>query len=137
MTAGRRVLVVDDDESIRDTLQFALSDEGYEVRVVPEGSAALALLREWHPSVIMLDMKMPGTDGWAFTASYRQMPEPRPPVIVVTAAADAATWAADVGADDVLPKPFDLDVLLATVERHASTSDTPQTRLHKDDSYFT
>jgi len=114
---GRRVLVIDDDDSVLDTIDMALSDEGYEVRAVSDGAVALSLLDAWGPSVILLDMKMPGMDGWAFSAEYQQRPEPRPPVVVVTAARDAVRWAAEVKADALLPKPFDLDSLLKTVSR--------------------
>ncbi|MBV9282791.1 MAG: response regulator, partial [Chloroflexi bacterium] len=66
------------------------------------------------------DMKMPGVDGWAFARAYRQRSAPRPPVVVVTAAGDAASWAAEIAADDVLAKPFDLDHLLELVARYTT-----------------
>ena len=119
MTTGR-VLIVDDDESIRESIGVALVNEGYDVRSAADGSEALGLLGQWEPGVILLDMKMPGTDGWAFAAAHRQRPEPRPPIVVLTAAADAPKWAAEIAADEVLAKPFDLYGLLDLVERYLS-----------------
>jgi len=80
MSSAGRVLVVDDDEAIRESIEVALTDEGYEVRCAADGAAALALIEEWNPGVILLDMKMPGSDGWTFAAAYRRHPEPRPPI---------------------------------------------------------
>ena len=122
MNGGKRVLVVDDDDSIRDIIDMALSDEGYEVRTAADGSSALTLLQQWQPDVILLDMRMPGTDGWAFADAYRQRPEPRPAIIVLTAAGDASTWAGEIEAEDVLAKPFDLEDLLDIVGRYAASS---------------
>jgi CheY-like chemotaxis protein len=118
MSSPGRVLVVDDDASIRESVEFALSIEGYDVCAVADGSAALAILQEWQPSVILLDMKMPGTDGWAFAAAYRARPRPHPPVIVLSAAANAGEWAAQIGADAFLGKPFTLNALLTPVEHY-------------------
>jgi CheY-like chemotaxis protein len=115
---GPQVLVVDDDESIREALEVVLSSEGYAVRLARDGAEALQLLKRWMPNVILLDMKMPGVDGWAFADAYRSLPDPRPPVIVLTAAPDAPRWAAEIAADDVLAKPFDLANLLDIVARH-------------------
>jgi CheY-like chemotaxis protein len=66
-----RVLVVDDDELIRDTLATALADEGYAVRVAADGRAALDSLHEWRPDLIVLDLMMPEMDGYAFRAAQR------------------------------------------------------------------
>jgi CheY-like chemotaxis protein len=116
MIEPRRVLVVDDDESIRDLVEMALSSEGHQVMTAPHGAAALEAIAISPPDVILLDMKMPVMDGWAFTRAYREVPGPHAPIIVVTAAQDAASRAADVAADGHLPKPFDLDELYRVVE---------------------
>ncbi len=118
--APRRVLLVEDDVGIREMVMLALSDEGYEVLSAPDGETALALLEQSPPDVILLDMKMPGMDGWAFAAQYTQRPEgaPRVPVIVLTAAQDAERRAAEIGAAAYLPKPFDLEALLDVIATH-------------------
>ena len=112
-----RVLVVDDDESIREFVNLALTDEGYEVLTAHDGAAALDVIRRHPPRVILLDMRMPVMDGWEFARRYREESTPRAPIIVMTAARDAATRAAEISAEAYLGKPFDLDDLLAVVRR--------------------
>lgn len=120
-----RVLVVDDDALIRDTLATALSDEGYAVRVAPDGQIALETLYEWLPDLIVLDMMMPVMDGPAFRAAQRGLePAANIPVIVLSAAHNIHARAAGLGATAVLPKPFDLGILLATVEQTVRGSST-------------
>jgi DNA-binding response OmpR family regulator len=112
-----RVLVVDDDALIRDTLATALLDEGYAVRVAADGQAALATLDEWTPDLIVLDLMMPVMDGHAFRAAQRSSSSADIPVIVLSAAHNVQARAANLGASEVFPKPFDLGALLAAVER--------------------
>ena len=114
------VLVVDDDPDIRLIVRETLEDEGCTVAEAPDGAAALEIARREQPAVILLDMKMPVMDGWTFAAAYRELPQPRAPVVVITAAQDAATRAVEVGADAHLGKPFDLDDLLRVVGRFAA-----------------
>lgn len=120
MNVRKRVLVVDDDDSIRETVELALEDEGYYVQTAPNGKAALELMQGWQPDVILLDMKMPVMDGWAFAAAYRRRSEPRASIVVLTAAQDAARWGAEVQADGVLAKPFELEDLYVTVSEYAA-----------------
>ena len=112
------VLVVDDDAGTRDVLTDALGDEGYQVRTASSGQEALRVLQqEGHPSLILLDMRMPVMDGTAFLEAYRRLPGPHAPVVALTAAGRPAID--DVhGVDGVLAKPFALDDLLAVVERY-------------------
>ncbi len=115
-----RVLVVDDDDSIRDFVSTALGYEGYDVVAASDGATALAALdRSLAPSVILLDMRMPVMDGWEFSRAYRERPGAHAPIVVLTAARDAAEYATEIGAEGFLAKPFDLDELLRTVARHA------------------
>ena len=119
MSGPRRILVVDDDESIRDLVEMALSSEGHQVMTAPHGAAALEAIAVMPPDVILLDMKMPVMDGWEFARVYRQAPGQHAPIVVVTAAQDAASRAAEVAADGHLPKPFDLEDLFRVVDRYA------------------
>jgi len=116
-TTGR-VLVVEDDEGIREFVSMALADEGYDVAAAPHGAAALALVRQAQPNLILLDMRMPVMDGWEFSRAYRQTPPPHAPIIVLTAARDAADRAEQIDADGYLAKPFDVDDLLDLVNRY-------------------
>jgi DNA-binding response OmpR family regulator len=112
---SRRVLVVDDDESIRQFIEMALRDDGFEVAVAPEGATALQEAAAFKPDVILLDMRMPGVDGWTFAETYRAGPGPHAPILVLTAARDAEEYAEAIRADAVLAKPFDLAELIRTL----------------------
>ncbi len=112
MGCAARVLVVDDDEAIRDFLSYMLTEEGFEVVVAAHGAEALDRIEQSLPQVILLDMRMPVMDGWQFASAYRQRPGPHVPIICMTAAHDAVQRAAQIGAQGVLPKPFDVDTLL-------------------------
>jgi CheY-like chemotaxis protein len=119
MHTPQQVLVVDDDEGIRELVAMALSSAGYDVMSAPDGAAALELLATSQPAVILLDMLMPKVDGWEFARLYEQRPGPHAPIIVLTAARDAQARAAEIKADAWLAKPFHLDELFACVEHYA------------------
>jgi CheY-like chemotaxis protein len=110
-----RVLVVEDEQAIRQSVADALADEGYEVVVAENGAEALSVLASIQANVILLDLRMPVMDGWTFLDEYRRRPPPHGRLVVFTAAADAAQTAADTGADQVVAKPFDLAILLETI----------------------
>jgi CheY-like chemotaxis protein len=118
MTTPKRILVVDDDDSIRDFIDMALSDERSEVLQAPHGAVALEMAARTPPDLILLDMRMPIMDGWEFARQYRQLPGPHAPLVVLTAARDAAERAAQIKADGYLAKPFDLTDLWHTVNEH-------------------
>ncbi len=114
------ILVVDDEREIRALLADMLAGEGCGVRTAADGAAALAILDTpdgFHPDVILLDMRMPVMDGWAFAAAYRRRQDHETPIVVMTAAQHALVWAAEVGAAACLPKPFELDELFAVLAR--------------------
>ncbi|HEU5424950.1 MAG TPA: response regulator [Nitrolancea sp.] len=113
------ILIIDDDEGIRDLVTLALGDEGYQVLAAANGAAALELLRQERerPGVILLDTRMPVMDGAAFASAYRGEALPHAPIILLTAAAEADTIAEELEADAVLQKPFDLDELLSLIDR--------------------
>ena len=112
---GDRILVVDDDESIRQIVRLCLSDEGYRVTEAANGEAALAVLDEFQPELILLDLRMPVMDGWEFARRYRLMPGPHAPIVAFVAALNAAQECADLDTAAILSKPFDLDELLVAV----------------------
>jgi two-component system, chemotaxis family, chemotaxis protein CheY len=114
---GPLVLVIDDEPEIRHLVGTVLEEEGYVVITARDGSEGLRIVAEHQPEVILLDMRMPVMDGWAFARAYRQLSASRAPLVVMTASLDASRWAGEVGAADVLPKPFELDELLSVVGR--------------------
>jgi CheY-like chemotaxis protein len=111
------VLIVDDDEAIRETLQLVLEMERYPTAVASDGRDALAGLRA-HPSprLILLDLMMPTMDGWEVLGELRRDDRlARVPVVVITA------FCRDLGAAAELPilrKPVELGELLGAIERH-------------------
>src|SRR5262249_62028026 len=115
MSRTRRVLVVDDDDDIREMLDMVLSAEGYEVLSAADGAAALDTARQSPPDVILLDVKMQGMNGTEFARRYQEEPAPHAPIIAVTAAQDGGERAAQMEAAGYLAKPFTGGVLLEMV----------------------
>lgn len=115
MTAKTRVLVVEDDDDLRETLNVILSDEGFDVLEAAHGGEALdALASDGRTDVILLDLLMPVLDGWATLEALRANPSlAHLPVIVCTSAPERAPAGVPV-----LSKPLDLDALLAAIARH-------------------
>ena len=111
-----RVLVVDDEPDIRATVSAMLEIEGYDVAEAANGADALHLVEERAPDIILLDMRMPVLDGWGFAAELRRRGH-RTPIVVMTAARDAAHWASEIAAAAFVAKPFGFDDLITAVER--------------------
>lgn len=110
-----RVLIVDDEPDIRATVSAMLEIEGYDVAEAANGADALQVFDELTPDVILLDMRMPVLDGWGFAAELRRRGHPTP-IVVMTAARDAAHWAAEISASAFVSKPFGFDDLISAVE---------------------
>jgi two-component system, response regulator, stage 0 sporulation protein F len=109
------VLVVDDDATLRTMIVEILSDEGYPTIEAANGAQALAAADRTQLALILLDMRMPIMNGWEFVDAYRKRPNASVPIVVCTAASNAALWAAEVRADGFLSKPFGLEELVAAV----------------------
>ncbi|MEO7001302.1 MAG: response regulator [Ktedonobacterales bacterium] len=118
----RPILVVDDDAVILNAVEYILSDQGCAVVIANNGREALDRVHSAPPRLILLDMKMPVMDGWAFVAAYRDVPGPHAPIIRMTAAQDSRSRATEISAEGFIAKPFDLDDVLAIVQRHAPLS---------------
>ncbi|HEY6099714.1 MAG TPA: response regulator [Anaeromyxobacter sp.] len=110
------VLVVDDEPDIREAVSELLSEEGYDVVGASDGAEALTKLHTCHPTVVLLDLMMPGMDGWQFRAAQREDPEVSGIPVIVLSALDRVS---DLDAADFIQKPFDLDRLLSAVRHHA------------------
>lgn len=115
------VLVVDDDDDIRTLVASVLEDEGFAVTTAADGVDALASIERAMPDVILLDMKMPRMDGPTFAREFHARFRGSAKIVVFTAAENAKRRAADVGADDVVGKPFDIDALVKTVRRQGAS----------------
>lgn len=113
------VLVVEDDVDLASLMALVLADAGYRVRTAPEGGAALQRVAEEMPGLILLDMRMPGMNGWEFARQFRALHGRAAPIVVVTAAENARARAAEVEAEGWLAKPFEIDEVLRMVAGHA------------------
>jgi CheY-like chemotaxis protein len=110
-----RLLLVEDDDDIRDSLREVLQSHGFHVDIAPQGAEALRLLESGQiPHVILLDLMMPVMDGWQFTEALRRSELRHLPVIVLSAAQVAPP---DVAA--VFAKPIDTDQLIPLIRRYA------------------
>jgi len=109
-----RVLLADDDRAIRESLVRALDLEGYQVTEVADGVSALATARQGAFDVLIIDVMMPGVDGLGVCRVLRAEGD-QTPILMLTARVETPDRVAglDAGADDYLPKPFELDELLA------------------------
>ncbi|MEZ4734712.1 MAG: response regulator [Caldilineaceae bacterium] len=99
------ILVVDDEQSISEVVSLYLTRSGYEVKVVHDGKAALQLLTQHKPDLVILDLMLPGIDGWEITRRLRA--EGNTPIIMLTAQEEAdRILGLEMGADDYVVKPF-------------------------------
>ncbi len=113
------VLLVEDDHNIREALLDALAAEGYRVHCAANGREALSALKSCTPQLILLDLMMPVMDGWQFRSEQQRDPSlARIPVIVISADHRLKDKVSALAVDAFLAKPFELDTLLATVDRY-------------------
>jgi DNA-binding response OmpR family regulator len=111
-----RVLVVDDEPMVRDTLGQVLTDEGYVVDLAVDGETALERVRARRPDAILLDLMMPGMNGRQFLQALREEPAyAELPVVLMTAVHGLEVNLATLGATEIVEKPFDVDELLNKV----------------------
>ena len=109
-----KILVVEDDDDIRDSLKELLEEEGYRVDTAANGEQALNRLRGEAPQLILLDLMMPVMDGWEFHKQLRESPRfSSVPIIVISASKFSRE---PLNAAAFIPKPLDAGVLLETIE---------------------
>lgn len=115
MTEQNRLLIVDDESDITHVLQTFLGSQGYSVRAADDGAAALRVIREWPPDLIVTDLSMPNMGGIALCRAIRKTSAV--PIIVLSVRDEETTKveALNSGADDYVTKPFGMDELLARV----------------------
>ena len=116
MKEKTHILVVDDDQDILHLLERTLQIDGYSVDVATDGGSALNLLTKHKPGLVLLDILMPGLDGYQVLSIIRQRSDI--PVIMVTGVVEAKSvvQAVNLGADDYVRKPFSIKELLARVK---------------------
>ena len=113
-----KILVVDDELSIRESLSGWLRQDGFEVENAADGLAALSMIKETHYDIMLIDVKMPEMDGLTLLKQLKEM-EPEIAVVMMTAhgAIQDAVEAMRLGAHDYLLKPFDLEELSLTIDK--------------------
>ena len=111
-----RILIVDDDDSISDLLSLYLIKEQYDTKIAADGETALACFDEFNPSLIILDLMLPGIDGYGVCREIRT--KSKVPIIVLSAKGDTfdKVLALELGADDYVEKPFDTKEIVARVK---------------------
>lgn len=118
----RRVLVVEDEPAIRKPMAAYLQDAGYVVDQADHGAAALECMRASPPDVVILDLQLPGMNGPEVLEAMRAEPRLAAiPIVILSAAPGLTQASARLGARGALAKPFDLDVLLAVIDRVSQT----------------
>lgn len=119
-------LVVDDDPAIRRTLVINLRARGYDVEAAADGRSALQIVEERMPDVVLLDLGLPDIDGVSVLGRLRS--HSAVPVLVVSARnlADDKVEALDLGADDFITKPFDMEELLARIRAATRRTEAPE-----------
>lgn len=120
----RPVLLVEDDPDIRRVLSLLIQEEGYPVATVANGEEALRYLRSMPPPrLILLDLMMPGMNGWRFVEEQRQHPDlARIPLVILSGVAEGARKATDLDANDYLVKPVRLSTLRQVLSLHCQPS---------------
>ena len=104
--ANEKILVVDDDKNICELLRLYLEKEGFAVTMAYDGNAALQEFEKLHPDLVLLDVMMPGMDGWEVCRRIRQ--DSKTPIIMLTAKGETydKVLGLELGADDYIVKPF-------------------------------
>jgi DNA-binding response OmpR family regulator len=110
------VLIVEDDPIIRQTVEYALKREGFETHATDNGSVGLEMARVAQPELVLLDLMLPGLDGYSFARELRR-DDQEVAIIMLTALGEDRdkVRGLDAGADDYLTKPFSMDELLARI----------------------
>lgn len=116
----KSVLVVDDDPDICRFITEALNEAGYTVNCARDGVSALQKVRGEPPDLILLDVHMPGIDGWDVLNQLRSAAGPQEPIVIMTGQYEGQERALASGAQGYLAKPFDLDDLVECVDLHAN-----------------
>ena len=113
---AEKILVVEDDQTLLETVMYNLKREGYSVEGVSDGSAALEVAREMQPDLIVLDIMLPGMDGFEITRILRQ--EMTIPILMLTARDEEIdrVIGLEIGADDYITKPFSMRELIARIK---------------------
>jgi DNA-binding response OmpR family regulator len=122
--AGARVLLIEDDQPLAAAVSKHLRARGHEIRVAGSAEEAAAAIRNgFRPTIVLLDINLPGDSGWGFLRGGTLAAAGSPPVFVVSATAVPPARLREFGCAGYLPKPFAVSTLVEVVERHHSEAD--------------
>jgi DNA-binding response OmpR family regulator len=124
-----KLLIIDDNPSITDMLELVLPPEGFEVTTVNSGNEGIELTKALNPDVVILDLMMPGIDGWRVCKEIRAFSEV--PILILSAVVETeeVSKAINVGANDYLVKPAPLEKLISHVNKLAK--ETPKAEVSR------
>lgn len=134
----KNVLAIDDDNAITELLSMLLRTHGYEVLTANNGEEGIKFIREKSPDVVILDLMMPGMDGWQVCKQVRSFSNV--PIVILSALDDPSMIASalDAGADDYLIKPISSNILVAhlnrLIRRTGSLNSPQQVLIHASQS---
>ena len=113
---AKSILIVEDDNNIADLLRMYLEKEGYQATIAADGTQGIDLYRKLRPDLVLLDIMLPGVDGWGVLRAIRQ--DSQTPVIMLTAKGETTDKVSGLkqGADDYITKPFEMKEVLARIE---------------------
>lgn len=134
--SAKIILIVEDEDNIREVVRRYLEREGFQVREAADGFSALDLIAEQEPDLIVMDLMLPGIDGLTLTRQLRQ--RSRVPVIMLTARGETSdrVRGLDLGADDYMPKPFSPRELVSRIHailRRAAPTEAARVRFGEVD----
>ena len=130
-----KILIVDDEKNIAELIRLYLEKEGYKTVCAYDGHEAMSLFRQQNPSMVILDIMLPGMDGWQVCKEIRKSSET--PIIMLTAKSDTfdKVLGLELGADDYITKPFEAKELLARVKAVLRRSESQDSAPKKEVSY--
>jgi len=112
-----RILIVEDQADVAQLIEVVLMGEGHTVAVARDGAQGLMMARDWKPDLILMDIMLPGVDGGTLIARLRREAETAElPIIAMSASRTLRERTAELEADALLSKPFDVDALLVQVQ---------------------
>ena len=122
---SKKALVVEDDGNIAELLRLYLERDGFEVQCAPDGVEGVAMFRAFHPDIVLLDIMLPGLDGWGVLREIRK--DSRTPVIMLTAKSETPDKISglEMGADEYVTKPFEVKELLARIHAVLRRAEEP------------
>ena len=136
MATKQKILIVDDDSNIAELISLYLTKEFYEVQIVEDGEQALQVFDTFQPNLILLDLMLPGMDGYQVCREIRR--RSNTPIIMLSAKGEVfdKVLGLELGADDYMIKPFDSKELVARVKQFCAASIRLRQKPHRLQNWY-